>query len=465
MKTGSTHATVAKPAPGLVIAEKVRLDRLLGKGGMGSVWVGTHLGLDITVAVKFMTGSAEAALARFQREARAAAQIRSSNVVKIHDYGVDQGLPYIVMELLEGEDLAARLRRAGRLSLAETECLLIPVARGLERAHEARLVHRDLKPENVFLAREGDEEIPKILDFGIAKTLAGSQEVKEVTEEGAVLGTPYYMSPEQARGKLDIDHRADLWSLGVILFRMVTGRRPFEANAIGDLIVRICMDPVPRVLSIDPTLPLELDAFFDRALAKDPAARFPTARDLARAFTEVVRVAAPTGAAGPIPSVRSFDGAFDASGGVLPSNTGRTGALGSTGPSTLGPATNASIVPAEPPRSRGIFVAAIGAALLLLLGGGVAFVALGTRSSPEVQVGSAENTKTPAASPPPLVTGAAVQAPVTEPATEIVLEGDDHTAPAASASAAPASPVSTDTKIGKPQPSATTKKSARDLGY
>lgn len=460
------YTQVAKPVPGLVIAGKVRLDKLLGKGGMGSVWVGTHLGLDIPVAVKFMTGSAEAALSRFQREARAAAQIRSSNVVKIHDYGIDQGLPYIVMELLEGEDLAARIRRAGRLSLVDAEKILIPVARGLERAHEARLVHRDLKPENVFLVREGDEEIPKILDFGIAKTLAVAEGAKEVTEEGTVLGTPYYLSPEQARGKTDIDHRADLWSLGVILFRMVMGRRPFEANAIGDLIVRICMDPVPRVVTIDPTLPPELDAFFDRALAKDPAMRFPSAREFARAFSDIVRLAAPGVAPTmhSIPPSRSFDGAFEASGGFLASNTGRTGPLGATGPSTLGPATNVSMVQAPAPSGgRGILIGAIAAALLLVVGGVAAFMMFGAKAAPTVETGSSKNTNAPAAAPPPPVPTSAPREPAAEPAKEIVLD-EEGAAPPASASAAPGPLPANDAKSAKPLPSTTTKKT-RDLGY
>ena len=149
-----------KPAPGLVIGGKVRLDNLLGKGGMGAVWRGTHLTLNTPVAIKFMAESTPEALTRFQREAQVAAHIRSSNVVAIHDFGVEHGLPYIVMELLDGEDLGARLKRMSRLSLLETAHILLPVARGLERAHQARLVHRDLKPENIFLVREGDEDVP-----------------------------------------------------------------------------------------------------------------------------------------------------------------------------------------------------------------------------------------------------------------------------------------------------------------
>jgi len=451
----------------MVVAGKVRLEKLLGKGGMGSVWVATHLGLDTKVAIKFMAGSAEAALARFQREARAAAQIRSSNVVKIHDYGVDQGLPYIVMELLEGEDLAGRLRRKGRLSLAETERILIPIARGLERAHEAKLVHRDLKPENVFIVHEGDEEIPKILDFGIAKTLATDGEAKDVTEAGAMLGTPYYMSPEQARAKTYVDHRSDLWSLGVIVFRMVTGTRPYEGKALGDLIAKICIDPPPRIAMIDPTLPAELDAFFDRALAKDPEARFPSARELARAFSEIVQSAAAAGVGmNSVPPPRPFDGMFDASGGMMPMQTGRTGPLNAMGSSTFGPAMNTSYPqPAAPPRSQGAFIA-IGVAALLLAGGLLAFVMLG-RSPPAGarQTSSSENTNSISAAPPPPISASAAPEP---PPSASVAEPEESAEPLEIETAAP-EPTAAPSPHGgtgvKPAPVATEKKPARDLGY
>ena len=266
-----------------MVAGKVRLEQLLGKGGMGSVWRGTHLTLGTPVAVKFMADSNPESLARFQREAQVAAQIRSSNVVAIHDFGVEDGLPYITMELLDGEDLGMRLKRVQRLTLAETVEILIPIARGLDRAHAAKLVHRDLKPENIYLVREGDEEVPKILDFGIAKTLIDDPDSFNVTRDGAVLGTPYYMSPEQARALRDVDHRADLWALGVILFRVITGRRPFEGMTAAALAMQICTEPAPRVGAVHPELSPEWDVFFDRALAKDPAQRFQSAREMAQA--------------------------------------------------------------------------------------------------------------------------------------------------------------------------------------
>jgi serine/threonine-protein kinase len=282
-------------APGRVIAERYRLERVLTQGGMGSVWVATHLGLDAPVAMKFMTAGAAVApeaVSRFRREARAAAQIRSSNVVKVLDHGVDDGLPYLVMELLEGEDLGRRLRRVGRLSLAEAARLLVPIARGLGLAHQAGLVHRDLKPENIFLAREGDHEVPKILDFGVAKAITPLDDsTDETTRAGALVGTPFFMSPEQARGLPGVDQRSDLWALGVILYRAVVGSKPWNAQAIGEVIVAICSEPAPQPSRAAPDLGPGVDAFFERALAKDAGHRFQSAAELARAFCTLVPTA------------------------------------------------------------------------------------------------------------------------------------------------------------------------------
>lgn len=291
-----------EPEPGIVIAGKFKLEKPLSKGGMGSVWAARHLDLDVPVAVKLMlledvnetsgasaeSGSSHsrtAARARFEREAKAAAQLRSANIVRILDYGVFQATPYMVMELLEGQDLAARLAEVQIMTPAALARILVPIARALQAAHDAQLVHRDLKPANIFLAREGDDEVPKILDFGVARSLKESAAGRsETTIDGVLIGTPSYMSPEQATGGLDVDHRSDLWSLGVIAFRALTGRKPFPGPGALESVVQICTAPIPRPSELVPELPAEIDAFIARALERDVTLRFQSAKELARAF-------------------------------------------------------------------------------------------------------------------------------------------------------------------------------------
>ena len=223
-------------AANVVIAERFRLTRQLGQGGMGSVWLATHLALDIPCAVKFIEGEIAQlpeAQQRFEREAKAAAQLRSPHVVQILDHGVFQGTPYIAMELLDGEDFGKRLQRIGRMPPSDVLRIVGQVCRALTKAHGVGIVHRDLKPENIFLVPDDDREIAKVLDFGIAKA-TGTGIDGSNTKTGAMLGTPYYMSPEQAQGIKAVDARSDLWSLAVIVFQALTGRLPFESEALGD---------------------------------------------------------------------------------------------------------------------------------------------------------------------------------------------------------------------------------------
>ncbi|NUO48939.1 MAG: serine/threonine protein kinase [Polyangiaceae bacterium] len=290
--------------PGAVVAGKYRLVELLRRGGMGSVWVATHLSLQSPVAIKFMTMRSRIAIAgdpsaeqeeealyrtRFEREARAAAQIRATNVVQILDYGIDRSIPYLVMELLHGEDLGTRLGRVKRLSFADTTSILGQIARALDRAHATGLVHRDLKPENIFLCNEGGEEVVKILDFGVAKALNPDQKVGTPTLEGVVVGTPHYMSPEQAVGHAEVDHRSDLWSLGVIAFTAISGRKPFEGELFLEMVVKICSGVPAKPSAVAPDLGPDVDRFFERALCRDPAGRFQSARELVTAFAELGR--------------------------------------------------------------------------------------------------------------------------------------------------------------------------------
>ena len=273
---------------GVMIAGKYRLDRPLARGGMGSVWVARHLALDMPVAIKFMDASIaslDEALVRFEREAKLSARIRSPHVVEVLDYGTDLGRPYIAMELLVGEHFGERLRREGRLDLRDAATIIVQVAKALRRAHEAGVVHRDLKPANVFLSRVDDDEIAKLLDFGIAKSGWGDD--GEVTKTGVVLGSPSYMSPEQVRGIKYIDHRSDLWSLGVLLYRALTGQMPFQGESNLDVALRIAGEPYPIATSLAPDLPFEVDDLFARALARDREDRFQSAREMAAAITSL----------------------------------------------------------------------------------------------------------------------------------------------------------------------------------
>ena len=274
-------------AAGLVVADRFRLVRPLGQGGMGAVWLAQHTGLDIPCAVKFIHEEAARSpeiRARFEREAKAAAQLRSPHVVQILDHGVWEGAPYIAMEFLEGEDLDHRLHARRFLPPRDTLAIAVQVGRALAKAHAAGLVHRDLKPANIFLVKDEEREIAKVLDFGVAK-------VKETgidgsTKTGAVLGTPFYMSPEQARGSRTIDHRSDLWALAVVVFQCLTGRLPFYGEALGDLFVKIIVEPLP-VPSQVAQVPPGFDAWWLRAASRDPAQRFQTAKD----FTDALSVA------------------------------------------------------------------------------------------------------------------------------------------------------------------------------
>jgi serine/threonine protein kinase len=271
---------------GAIVAERFRLERELGRGGMGSVWRAHHLRLDIPCAIKFIHGdesSMPELRARFEREARAAAKLRSPNVVQMLDHGEWEGTPYLVMELLEGEDLAHRLERLGQLPPGQLVSVLRDVGRALDRAHALGIVHRDLKPDNIFLVRDGDREVAKVVDFGIAK-VDGLSLGDARTKTGSLLGTPYYMSPEQAEGTRPIDARSDLWALGVIAFECVTGRVPFDGESLGDLLMKIMVRPIPVPSQIASGVPQGFDAFWERASKRDPAERFQSASELVSAL-------------------------------------------------------------------------------------------------------------------------------------------------------------------------------------
>jgi eukaryotic-like serine/threonine-protein kinase len=276
---------------GTIIKERYRLEGLLRRGGMGSVWRAEHLELKSPVAIKVLDADIardRVMVQRFLREAQAAAALRSPNVVQILDYGVDDERAFIAMELLEGETLSERIARRGRMPPEELAGLLADVLRAMHKAHEAGIVHRDLKPDNIFICRD-EPEFAKVLDFGVAKVKKGAlaDMTATGTQTGLMLGTPYYMSPEQAQAKV-IDGRTDLWSIAVIAFEGLLGRRPFVAESLGDLVLAICTTPTPIPSRVGP-VPPGFDEWFVRGTQRDPARRFQSAREMAEELDRVLR--------------------------------------------------------------------------------------------------------------------------------------------------------------------------------
>jgi len=253
---------------------------------MGSVWVAEHVRLGGHVAVKFLSMNLldhASARARFDKEAKWVAKIRSPHVVQVHDHGVTTGecpIPFIVMELLEGEDLANRIEREGPLSLYQASEILDQVCDALTKAHQVGIVHRDVKPENVFVL-ESKRTFVKLLDFGVAHADEGPLE--RLTQTGLLLGTAHYMSPEQLFSGKDIDHRADLWALGVLTYQMVTARLPFHGETFGSLCLSVRDGQFSRVSQLA-RVPVQLDAWFERALARDRSLRFQSAAEMSASF-------------------------------------------------------------------------------------------------------------------------------------------------------------------------------------
>jgi len=282
--------------PGSLVTPTVRLVRPLAEGGMGTVWVAEHETLGANVVVKLMAKWVEGRTdiaARFAREAAVAAAVKSPHVVQVFDTGTTEGgVPYIVMELLEGRDLAAELADRTKLPPGEVVPIVAQVAKALGRAHRAGVVHRDIKPENVFLCdTDGGDPFVKVLDFGAAKhdLPAPNPEGRRRadTVEGQMVGTPLYMSPEQIVGALDVDARSDIWSLGVLVFEMLTGKLPFEGATVAAITLAI-HDAQPKMTDIDPELPAALDDWFAQACAREPKERFETARAAADALAIAV---------------------------------------------------------------------------------------------------------------------------------------------------------------------------------
>ncbi|WP_437938019.1 serine/threonine-protein kinase [Sorangium sp. So ce341] len=461
---------------GQVLVGRYRLIRPLSSGSMGTVWRADDLTLGSPVAIKMLGplyAKDETVRARFYQEAQAAAALRSPHVVQILDHGVDNDVPFIAMELLEGEDLAHRLQRVGPLPPAETARIFADVARAVRKAHDAGIVHRDLKPDNIFLARDDDREVAKVLDFGVAKTrLYGSEGLG--TQAGVLIGTLPYMSPEQAQGA-NVDYRSDLWALGVIAFECVCGRAAITAEAPGAMILEICSDPLPvpsKVARVP--VPPAFDEWFLHACSRDPSARFPSATAMVEALREALL---PGGEAqeGGRASLISAPAPAPAAAGAAPSSvppasaapasaTPGSAAPGSAPPVSVSPGGGAASPPvvdegAEvdwpprrvapvPPLVLALAASVLGVALF------VGWRALGSDPTARQQPSGAASSKAPAleaqaaappANAPPAEAAPASGAPEIAPSREATAAAAAApSAPAATAAAAPSAPADSD---------------------
>jgi serine/threonine protein kinase len=284
-----------------IIAGRYRLDRLVGQGGMGQVWAATHTATLRTVALKFLRGPThlqEDLRRRFLREARAASAIKHPNVVQVHDFfELPDTTPVMVMDLLDGETVGQRLAREGALSLKDAADILLPVTSAVGAAHAVGIVHRDLKPDNVFLARSpsGGMDV-RVLDFGIAKLMIAEADGAPgvLTNTGTMLGTPCYMSPEQSFGEKDIDHRTDIWAIGVMLYEMLAGVRPVDGDNMGQIVKRLVTEGITPIGVLVPDLPADVAELLGRMLTRDRESRPRDLREVQEILARYTSVQVPS---------------------------------------------------------------------------------------------------------------------------------------------------------------------------
>jgi serine/threonine-protein kinase len=437
--------------PGDLLADKYRVERVLGQGGMGVVVAATHEQLGQKVALKFLLPEAASggeAVARFLREAKATVRLKSEHVARVLDVGtLPTGSPYIVMEYLDGRDLHAVIKEMGQLPLDLTIEYLMQTCEALAEAHLHGIVHRDLKPANLFLTTLPDGgPCIKVLDFGISKITADA-DAPAMTRTSAVLGTPYYMSPEQLRSSRAVDARADLWSLGVILYELLTGQPAFPGETLPELCAAILTDPVRPLSELRPDLPAALDAVAARCLEKDPNARYQDIAQLAGALapfhpggaalaSRIARISQRESRSNPAMSIRLSDPAAATMAAEAPRTTGP---LALSAALAARPSAEPSATPASPAASRGSRAPLLVALAAVVLAG-VSALAISLRSpatsaiegGPALASGAASAVSVASATSEQPAASAAPAASTGSPSTAM-----------ASASAAPATPPAT----------------------
>ena len=352
---------------GTTLGGKYKLERLLGAGGMGGVYAARPTAGGGEVAIKVLSvadpASRERIAARFAREARAVSALSCPHIVTVVDAGSEGTRPYLVMELLEGEDLGQRLRRDGNMPVDQSLHVVAQVLVALGSAHEAGVVHRDLKPDNIFLSKKDNDALfTKLLDFGMSKLTPreGQTLALALTKKGMAVGTPYYMAPEQARALDDVDGRADLWAMGAILFECLTGRPPFIGQSQEQILISICTTDAPDVRALRPDVPSPVAKLIARALTRDRAQRFVSAWQMLSAITDVAPLESRVV---PAKAMTSLDmpaiSAPDRSGPVSATASGRFGTIVAAPIPGLadGSGPNTAIqVTARPPRAPSQFV-------------------------------------------------------------------------------------------------------------
>jgi hypothetical protein len=432
---------------GQILAGKFRIERVLGQGGMGVVVAATHIQLDERVALKFLLPEALSnpeAVARFAREARAAVKIKSEHVARVSDVGtLESGSPYMVMEYLEGRDLADWVRHSGAMRIPDAVEFVLQASEAIAEAHALGIVHRDLKPANLFVTQRVDgSPCIKVLDFGISKlTSPGSNSDMGMTRTSAVMGSPLYMSPEQMSSTRNVDARTDIWALGIILYEVLTGRVPFEAETMPQLCGMILQDPPRPLRALRQDVPEALEWVVLRCLQKNRDARFANVAELAAAL-------APFGPPGAQRSAERI-------GRVLGTSGAASAAFSVPGSAALpaGAATDGNWgASQEPKKSRGALFIALPLVLLAL--GGSAFFVLRKHAAPEPVAAPTASAQvvTPVSAAAPATTPAPEVAPV-EPAPPASVE------PAVpSAAAAPGHPAAGKSKpLTKPRIGGTAK--------